>query len=157
MNGSESCSTHAVHVMWRSCVLTAYGLRSWSVDCRLVLVLLARFGWVSRGCRLRGCILSGRLRMHIRNRWFACLRDTSFATFTFSPFGCQQFPVRRTCLFIRVGGACALADFNWSRNTLSLFAVVRWELQCGVFFLDSAVLIRQCVGNVWMGNTVFHV
>jgi hypothetical protein len=86
MNGSKSCNTRAVHVMLRSCALTAYGLRSCSVDCGLCAVLPAWFVRVWRGCRLRGCVLSGRLRVHIRERWFVCLRNSSFATFTFSLF-----------------------------------------------------------------------
>jgi hypothetical protein len=141
MNGAGSCGTHAVHVMWRSCVLTAYGLRSWSVDCGLALVLLARFGWVLRGCRLHGFILSGRLRMHIRNRWFACLRNTSFATFTLSPFWLSAISCATDVRVCTRGGRLRLCGFQLGPKTLSLFAFVRWGLPSGIFVLYSAVLM----------------
>jgi hypothetical protein len=141
MDGSKSCSTRAVHVMLRSCILAAYGLRSCPVDCELRAVLPAWFVWVWRGCRLRGCVSTGRLRVQIRERWFACVRNTSFATFTFSPFWLLAVSCATDVRVCTRGGRLRLCGSQLGPKTLSLFAFVRWGLPSGICVLYSAVLM----------------
>ena len=147
----KSCSTRAVHVMLRSCVLTAYGLRNCPVNCELCAVLPAWFVWVWRGCRLRGCVSTGRLRVQIRERWFACLRNSSFATFTFSQFCLPASICATNVLLYTRWGAFASTDFNWTGNTLCFCScaveIVIWHLFLGQYGFDATMRMTRLEGT----------
>ena len=147
--------------MRRSCVLTVYGLRRWPVDCERTVVLSARFGPVLRGCRLRGCVVSGRLRLQIREPWLAWLRNTSFARCMFWPC---RLPVMSCAtgvlVYILVGHICVVCFQLGPEHAVTFcggaIRVCIWHLFFGQLGFDLIMLMNRFHGNFVFYRFLFH-